>query len=45
MLVIDPATISGPLYAAAKASGRKNLPPVSKLADATLMQEVYRSLN
>ena len=43
-LVIDPATISGPLYAAAKASGRKNLPPVSKLADATLMQEVYRSL-
>ena len=44
MLVIDPATISGPLYAAAKASGRKNLPPVSQLADATVMQEVYRSL-
>jgi ABC-type nitrate/sulfonate/bicarbonate transport system substrate-binding protein len=43
-LVIDPATIAGPLYAAAKASGRKNLPPVSKLADATLMQEVYKSL-
>ena len=44
LLVIDPITIAGPLYAAAKASGRKNLPPVSKLADATLMQEVYRSL-
>ena len=44
MLVIDPATISGPLYAAAKASGRKNLPPVSKLADASLMKEVYDSL-
>lgn len=43
-LVIDPATISGPLYAAAKASGRTNLPPVSKLADPTVMQEVYRSL-
>jgi ABC-type nitrate/sulfonate/bicarbonate transport system substrate-binding protein len=43
-LVIDPATIAGPLYAAAKASGRKNLPDVSKLADATLMQEVYKSL-
>lgn len=43
-LVIDPATISGPLYAAAKATGRKNLPPVSKLADPTVMQEVYRSL-
>jgi ABC-type nitrate/sulfonate/bicarbonate transport system substrate-binding protein len=44
LLVIDPATIAGPLYAAAKASGRKNLPPVSQLADATLMQEVYNSL-
>ena len=43
-LVIDPATIAGPLYAAARATGRKNLPPVSKLADATLMQEVYSGL-
>ena len=44
MLVIDPATISGPLYAAAKATGRKNLPPVDKLADPSLMKEVYASL-
>ena len=44
MLVIDPATISGPLYAAARATGRKDLPPVSRLADATLMKEVYDSL-
>ncbi len=44
MLSIDPATITGPLYAAARASGRKNLPPVSKLADASLMKEVYDSL-
>ena len=44
MLVIDPATIAGPLYAAARAAGRKNLPPVSKLADASLMKEVYDSL-
>ena len=43
-LVIDPSTISGPLYATARATGRKNLPQVSKLADASLMQEVYRTL-
>ncbi len=43
-LVIDPATISGPLYSTARATGRKNLPQVSKLADASLMQEVYKTL-
>jgi len=44
LLVLDPTTVAGPLYASAKAAGRKNLPDVSKIVDPTLMQEVYESL-
>jgi len=44
LLVLDKDTITGPMYAAAKASGRENLPPIDKLCDFSLMQEVHASL-
>ena len=44
LLVLDRDTIAGPMYDAAKASGRTNLPDVDKLADFSVMQEVHDSL-
>ncbi len=44
LLVLDKDTIAGPMYAAAKASGRENLPPIDKLCDFSLMEEVHASL-
>lgn len=44
LLVLDRDTIVGPMYAAAKASGRDKLPEVDKLADFTVMEEVHASL-
>jgi ABC-type nitrate/sulfonate/bicarbonate transport system substrate-binding protein len=40
LLVLDRDAIAGPMYAAAKASGRDKLPEVDRLCDFTVMQEV-----
>lgn len=44
LLVFDRETVAGPMYEAAKASGRDKLPDVDKLIDFTVMQEVNASL-
>ena len=44
LLVLDRDTLAGPMYAAAKASGRENLPEIDKLCDFSVMQEVHASL-
>jgi len=44
LLVLDRDTIAGPMYAAAKASGRDKLPEIDKLCDFSLMEEVHASL-
>jgi ABC-type nitrate/sulfonate/bicarbonate transport system substrate-binding protein len=44
LLSLDRDAIAGPMFAAAKASGRENLPEVDKLCDFTVMQEVHAAL-
>jgi ABC-type nitrate/sulfonate/bicarbonate transport system substrate-binding protein len=44
LLVLDKDTLAGPMYAAAKASGRDKLPEIDKLCDFSLMEEVHASL-
>ncbi len=44
LLTLDRDTIAGPMFAAAKASGRDKLPDVDKLCDFTVMTEVHASL-
>jgi ABC-type nitrate/sulfonate/bicarbonate transport system substrate-binding protein len=44
LLTLDRDTIAGPMYAAAKASGRDKLPEVDQLCDFSVMQEVHASL-
>jgi len=44
LLVLDRDTIAGPMYAAAKASGRDKLPEVDKLCDFAVMEEVHASI-
>ncbi|WP_428668962.1 ABC transporter substrate-binding protein [Reyranella sp.] len=44
LLTLDRDTIAGPMYAAAKASGRDKLPDVDKLCDFSVMTEVHASL-
>ena len=44
LLTLDRDTLAGPMYAAAKASGRENLPEIDKLCDFSVMQEVHASL-
>jgi len=44
LLTLDKDTLAGPMYAAAKASGRENLPAIDKLCDFSLMEEVHASL-
>ena len=44
LMVLDRESISGPMYAAAKASGREKLPEVDRLCDFTVMQEVHASI-
>jgi len=44
LLSLDKDAIEGPMMAAAKASGRENLPPADKLCDFTVMQEVHAAL-
>jgi ABC-type nitrate/sulfonate/bicarbonate transport system substrate-binding protein len=44
LLALDRDAIAGPMFAAAKASGRENLPEVDKLCDFSVMTEVTASL-
>ena len=44
LLTLDRDAIAGPMMAAAKASGRENLPDIDKLCDFSVMQEVHASL-
>jgi len=44
LLVLDRDTLAGPMYGAARASGRENLPDIDKLCDFSVMQEVDASL-
>ena len=44
VLELDPETLGGPMYEAARATGRSTLPPVSQIADFGVMDEVYRTL-
>jgi ABC-type nitrate/sulfonate/bicarbonate transport system substrate-binding protein len=44
LLVLDRDAIAGPMYAAAKASGRDKLPEIDKLCDFSLMDDVHASL-
>ena len=44
LLTLDRDTLAGPMYSAAKASGRENLPDIDKLCDFSVMQEVHASL-
>jgi ABC-type nitrate/sulfonate/bicarbonate transport system substrate-binding protein len=44
LLTLDRDTIAGPMYDAAKASGRDKLPEVDKLCDFSVMTEVHASL-
>ena len=44
LLTLDRDAIAGPMYDAAKASGRDKLPEVDKLCDFAVMQEVYAGI-
>src|SRR5471032_2498755 len=44
LLVLDRDTIAGPMYDAAKASGRDKLPDVDKLCDFKIMEEVHAGI-
>jgi ABC-type nitrate/sulfonate/bicarbonate transport system substrate-binding protein len=44
LLTLDKDTLAGPMYAAARASGRDKLPEIDKLCDFSVMQEVHASL-
>ena len=44
LLSLDRDAIAGPMMAAAKASGRENLPDVDKICDFAVMQEVHASI-
>ena len=37
-------SLAGPMYAAARASGRDKLPEIDQLCDFSVMQEVHASL-
>jgi ABC-type nitrate/sulfonate/bicarbonate transport system substrate-binding protein len=44
ILELDRDSLSGPMYAAARATGRVDLPAIDKIADFSVMDEVYRTL-
>jgi len=44
LMVLDRDSIAGPMYAAAKASGRDKLPDVDKLCDFSVMADVHASI-
>jgi ABC-type nitrate/sulfonate/bicarbonate transport system substrate-binding protein len=39
MLWVDTARVAGPIYATLRATGRRNLPPVNRLIDATILRD------
>ena len=41
---IDPEIVAGPMYAAARATGRTNLPPPTKIIDTGIVAEAQRGL-
>ena len=43
-LELDRDTLTGPMYQAAQAAGRTHLPPVERIADFSVMEEVYKTL-
>lgn len=45
LLSIDRATIAGPMYDAARATGRENLPDPELIADVSVMKEVHTTLS
>jgi len=42
LLSLDPALLGGKMMETARATGRTNLPPVERIADFTVMDEVHR---
>jgi ABC-type nitrate/sulfonate/bicarbonate transport system substrate-binding protein len=44
LLMLDRQAISGPMYTAARAAGRSELPAVETITDISVMEEVYRSI-
>lgn len=44
ILELDRESFTGPMYAAARAAGRGDLPSIDKIADFSVMEEVYRKL-
>jgi ABC-type nitrate/sulfonate/bicarbonate transport system substrate-binding protein len=44
LMVLDRDTIAGPMYAAARASGRDKLPEVDRLCDFGVMEEVHAGI-
>ena len=44
MLELDPDTLGKDMYEAAHATGRTMLPPVSQIADFTVMEEAYKTM-
>ncbi len=44
LLMLDRDIMQGPMYEAARASGRNDLPEIDRLADFSIMQEVHESL-
>jgi ABC-type nitrate/sulfonate/bicarbonate transport system substrate-binding protein len=44
VLELERDTFTGAMYAAARAAGRTDLPPIDKIADFSVMDEVYRTL-
>ena len=44
LLELDRDTLTGPMYAAARATGRTSLPPIDQIADFGVMEEVFRNM-
>ena len=44
ILELDPETLGGAMYDAARATGRTMLPPVNQIADFTVMEEAYKTI-
>lgn len=44
MFWLDPKLVSGPMYAAARASGRDKLPDPAKIIDMSVLEEAYKGI-
>jgi len=44
MFWLDPKLVSGPMYAAARASGRDKLPDPSKIIDMSVLEDAYKGI-